>query len=174
MSREVVPRLGQLQQAASRDESESPALCEAVRGAVTGAFGAQITLLIHQEKLDAPKGAVLSSNAKSVWGTLAEVARQLLVAWEEHFRKLMPAGVEPLALITAVSRSKLMVAAMVPAGLVSSKAAKAPMELREAVMRAWPVMMAVMREVNPRDVSAEAELLKVAVSAFDPAHAAWG
>ena len=106
-----------------------------------------------------------------MWGTLAEVARQLLVAWEEHFRKLVPAGIESYALVTVVCRGKLTVAAMVPAGMVSSKSAKAPAELREVVLQVWPAMMVVMREVNPRDTSAEAELLNVAVNAFDPAHA---
>ena len=94
------------------------------------------------------------------------------MAWEEHFRKLVLAGIESSALVTAVCRGKLTMAATVPAaGMVSSKSAKAPAELREAVLRAWPAMMAVMREVNPRDTSAEAELLNVAVNAFDLAHA---
>ena len=32
-------------------------------------------------------------------------------------------------------------------------------------------MIAVMREVNPRDTTAEAKFLQILVSAFDPLHA---
>ena len=84
--------------------------------AVTGEFGAQITLLIHQEKLDAPRGAMLSLNAKAVWGTLADVAHQLLIAWGERFRKLCPEDIDASALVTAACRGKLSVATLVPAG----------------------------------------------------------
>ena len=49
-AREAEARLGQLQQAASRDEGESPALREAASAAVTGEFGAQINLLIHHRR----------------------------------------------------------------------------------------------------------------------------
>ena len=72
----------------------------------------------------------------------------------------------------AVCCGKLTVAATVPAGMMSSKSAKATTDLREAVLRAWPAVIAVMCEVNPRDATAEAEFLKISVSAFDPA-AAW-
>ena len=104
-------------------------------------------------------------------GTLADVARQLLIAWGERFRKLCPAGIEVGALVTAVSRGKLSVATLVPAGVAAAKSSKAPAELSEAVLRAWPVLMAVVREVNPRDTTAETELLKISVNAFDPTHA---
>ena len=72
---------------------------------MTGKFGAQITLLIHQEKLDAPRGGAHSTtHGKLVWTTLADVARQLMLVWAERFRKLCPAGVEAAALVTAVPR----------------------------------------------------------------------
>jgi hypothetical protein len=87
-----------------------------VRGAVTGEYGAQVALLIHQEKLDVPKGMVMTPNARAVWGALAEVARQLAMARAERFRKLLPPGVEVAALIAAMCSSKLTVAVMVPAG----------------------------------------------------------
>ena len=64
-SLDAVARLGELQQAAARDESEAPALRDAVGAAVTGQFGAHISLLMHQERLDAPKGAALSSNGST-------------------------------------------------------------------------------------------------------------
>ena len=75
------------------------------------------------------------------------------------------------ALVAAVCRGKLTVATLVPAGVASAKSAAAPAALREgqAVLRAWPVLMAVVREVLPRDTSAETELLRIPVNAFDPA-----
>ena len=39
-----------------------------------------------------------------------------------------------------------------------------------ALMRAWPVVMAIMDEVNPRDESAQATFLKLALDIFNPAH----
>ena len=91
-SQDAVARLGELQQAAARDESEAPALREAVGAAATGLFGAHISLLphMHQERLDAPKGAALSSNGSRVWSTLAEVARTLRLIWDDFYRKLLP------------------------------------------------------------------------------------
>ena len=46
-AREEVAQLGRLATAAAKDEAEAPALRAAARAAVTGKFGAQITLLIH-------------------------------------------------------------------------------------------------------------------------------
>ena len=87
IAREEVARLGRLAIAAAKDETEAPALRAAASAAVTGEFGAQITLLIHQEKLDAPCGGAHSTtNGKlvcDVWATLADVARQLMIVWGE-------------------------------------------------------------------------------------------
>ena len=50
-SQDAVARLGELQQAAAaRDESDASALREAVHAAVTGQFGAQISLLMHPRR----------------------------------------------------------------------------------------------------------------------------
>ena len=53
--RAEVLQLGTLATAAARDESESQALCSAARGALQGSFGAEVTLLISQEKLGTPR-----------------------------------------------------------------------------------------------------------------------
>ena len=71
--------------------------------AVTGPFGAQISLVMHQENLSAPKGAALTTNGSRVWGTLAEVARTLRLCWEEHFRKLLLYGVDAHGLVLAIA-----------------------------------------------------------------------
>ena len=106
-------QLGTLATAAARNESESPALCTAARSALRGPFGAEVTLLISQEKLDAPKGTCgLSPNARTVWQTLASVAKQLLVAWGEKWRKLCPAHCVASALVVAVLRGTVSVATL--------------------------------------------------------------
>ena len=66
-------------------------------------------------------------------------------------------------------RGKLTVATLVPAA--AAKPSASPAVLREAVQRAWPVLLAVLREVLPRDTTAEGELLRISVNAFEPAHA---
>ena len=107
-----------------------------------------------------------------MWGTLAEVARTLRLVWEEFlFRKLPPFGVDSAGLMQAICCGKLTVAAMVPAGVQAAKSAKATSELRDAVMRAWPGVMAVIDEVHPRDATMQAELLRLGVDAFDARYA---
>ena len=41
------------------------------------------------------------------------------------------------------------------------------LEVRNAIIRAWPVMLATMREIMPRDATAEHNLLLVAKDTFD-------
>ena len=84
--------------------------------------------------------------------------------------KLCPAGVEAAALVAVVCRGKLTVATLVPPGLASAKSAAGQAARGEAMMRAWPVLMAVVREVLPRNTSAEDELLRISVNAFELAH----
>ena len=146
---------------AARDDSEAPALRGAVGAAVTGPFGAQISLLMHQENLTVPRGATLTTNGSRVWGTLAEVARTLRLVWEEFFRKLLPFGVDSAGLVMAICCGKLTVAAMVPAGVQAAKSAKATSQLRDAVMRAWPAVIVVIGEVHPREATMQEELLRL-------------
>ena len=166
----TVARLQQLANDAAQDESKGGALRKAARGAVEGPYGPTVAFMLSQEKLDAPKGAMLSSNAAQAWTQLGDVGRQLLAVRAERFRKKLPPGVDVKALVAAVTCGKLTVAAMVPAKMLASKSSKAPAELREAIMRAWPGMMAIVRETHPTDEDAEDELLKLAVTAFDPAY----
>ena len=106
-----------------------------------------------------------------MWGTLAEVARTLRLCWEEHFRKLLPYGADAHGLVLAICSGRLTVAAMVPAGMLAAKSAKATGEMRDSVMRAWPAVMAVIGEVHPRDTTMQADLLRIRVDAFDPRYA---
>jgi L-rhamnose isomerase len=71
--------------------------------------------------------------------------------------------------VTAIVCGKLSVADMVPPA--TTKAGKAP-EVRDAVMRAWPLVMQIMLEVHPRDDTAQAVMLKLALDVFAQAHVA--
>ena len=95
-----------------------------------------------QEKLDAPKGATMSPSAFRVWTLLFRVAQRLREAIVSHYRKLVPEHVDAKALVTAVACSKLTVAETVPAAATAARSAKAAGDVREALMRAWPVVMA--------------------------------
>ena len=58
---------------------------------------------------------------------------------------------------------------MVPAGMLLAKATS---KLRDAVMRAWPAVIAVIGEVHPRDATMQEELLRLSgVDAFDARYA---
>ena len=103
----------------------------------------------------------MSPNAFRVWTLLFGVAQRLREAIVSHYRKLMPEGVDAKALVTAMACGKLTVAEMVPAAATAARSAKAAGDVREAIMRAWPVVMAIMGEVNPRDESAQATFLKL-------------
>ena len=166
-------RLQALGTAAARDEAESPALVNAARNAMQGPNGADITLILSQEKLDAPKGAWgLSPNTRTVWTALATLAKQLVLAWGEKWRKLCPAHITAIPLVEAVLRGKVTVASLVPARLAAPTTAAARLEQRDAVMTAWPVLMAMVREITPRDATAESQLLEMAARAFNPARSA--
>jgi hypothetical protein len=175
--RAEVTRLGTLATATARDESESQALCSAARDTLQpgplrrGGYAPHQPGEARRSKRCVWAEPERDTNARSVWVTLAAVARQLMMAWGEKWRKLCPAHLEASALVVAVIRGKVSVATLVPTGLAVAKSAKALAEQRDAMMQAWPVLMAVVREVTPRDTTAEAELLEIAVRAFNPTHA---
>ena len=158
--------------AARRQLEAGPALRAGVAAAVQHeAYGADISLLLHQEKLDTPKGATVSHNASRVWALLFGVAQRLREAVTSHYRKLLPKNLDAAKLVQAVACGKLTVAEMVPAALTASKSPKAAGETRDAVLRAWPAVMAIMAELNARDKSAQSTFLKLARELFDPCHA---
>ena len=100
---------------------------------------------------------------------IAEVARTLRLVWEEFFRKALPFGVDSAGRVQAICCGKLTVAAMVPACAQAAKSAKATSELRDAVMRAWPAVIAVIGEVHPPTM--QEELLRLGVDTFDARYA---
>ena len=66
---EQVRRLGQLASAAAKNEAEAPALRAAAKAAATSDHGADISLLIHQEKLDPPRhGTHCTTRTVRRWG----------------------------------------------------------------------------------------------------------
>ena len=63
--------------AGQRQHKAGPALREGVTAAVRGKYGADISLVMHQEQLDAPRGATMSPSALRVWTLLFGVAQRL-------------------------------------------------------------------------------------------------
>jgi hypothetical protein len=165
----TVDELQRLAQASgTRVEQNGPELRAAVAAAQQGEFGAEIALIIHQESLATPKGTMAPS-ANKMWNSLLVVAQRQRDALVSYFRRLTPLGVDIKLLVTAIVCGKLTVADMVPPAV--TKAGKAP-EVREAVMRAWPLVMQIMLEVHPRDVTAQYVLLKLALDVFAREHVA--
>jgi hypothetical protein len=139
-----------------------------VAAAQQGEFGAEIALILHQESLATPKGTMAPSASK-MWNSLLVVAQRQRDALVSFFRRLTPFGVDIKLLVTAIVCGKLTVADMVPPAV--AKAGKAS-EVREAVMRAWPLVMQIMLEVYPRDDTAQYVLLKLALDVFAREHVA--
>jgi hypothetical protein len=165
----TVDELQRLAQASgTRVEQNGPELRAAVAAAQQGEFGAEISLILHQESLATPKGTMAPSASK-VWNSLLVVAQRQRDALVSFFRRLTPFGVDIKLLVTAIVCGKLTVADMVPPAV--AKAGKAP-EVREAVMRAWPLVMQIMLEVHPRDETAQHALLKLALDVFAREHVA--
>ena len=172
LAAEAEPVVQELQRLATasgaRVEQNGPELRAAVAAAQQGEYGAEIALILHQESLSTPKGTMAPS-ANRMWNSVLVVAQRQRDALVSHFRRLAPVGVDMKLLVTAIVCGKLSVADMVPPA--TTKAGKAP-EVRDAVMRAWPLVMQIMLEVHPRDDTAQAVMLKLALDVFAQAHVA--
>jgi hypothetical protein len=158
-------------EAGKRLHKSGRALRTGCKAALLGPYGSDIALIMNQEKLEPPKGATISPSASRVWSLLCTAAQRLREAVMLHYRKLLPDGIKAEALVTALACGKLTVALMVPAAATAAaKSDKAAAEVRMALMRAWPVVMAILAEVNPRDESAQDTLLKMSLDVFNPLH----
>jgi hypothetical protein len=160
--------------AAQRLEEAGPALRAGVAAAVQHEeYGADISLLLHQEKLDVPKGATVTNHASRVWTLLYAVAQRQRDAIVSHFTEVMPVDLDIARLVQAVACGKLSVEVMVPKAIASAKSSvKAVADTRDAVMQAWPGVMAIQAELNARDSTAQATFLKLARDLFNVKFAA--
>ena len=137
----------------------------------TGVFGADVTMILHQEKLgNVPTGAgIASAPAMRVWRVMNAVMPRLLHARTPHNAKLCPNGMDAGTAIRAIGQGKLTVEALAGVAVLVKK--MSAVELRTAGLRSWPVMLAMIREIMPRDETAEHHLLLMARDAFDMSRA---
>jgi hypothetical protein len=124
-------------------------------------FGAELALLLGQEKLTStPAGAPLMTSR--VWNLVLELRARVAPARVIKFEPMMPATVNHLELITAVSRGKLTM------GLICGSEKLLLAEQKAAALRIWPVLIALHRECFPRSADeAEQGLLLMANDAFE-------
>ena len=148
-------------------DSEGSELVKLARDAeLSSEFGADISFILHQEGLDKiPSGelaAAMPPAAMDVWQRLRDVRPRLLAARVRRYEKLCPAAVGAQALIEAAVTCSLTVEKVTGGSKGDSAAVTA-----NRLMRAWPLLAMVVREVTPRDPTAERALLAMAKDAFD-------
>ena len=162
--REAVHAASRLASGAQTDAT-MPELRDAVRALELGDLGADVALLLHQEKLAAhPTGKPLSTQAQAVWSAVHELRGALHRARVRQYESVVPEGVQLGPLIDGVSCGRLNVSLL--QGSTVTVATPAQQRLH-ALMRAWPLLIAIMREVHPRDSGAEMTLLALGRTAFD-------
>ena len=170
----AINALDLLSNAAAHDETRQAELRAAVRELETSdQWGADVSMMLHQENLgNAPTGAgSVSAPAMRVWRIMSAVRPRLLQARTRYFGKVCPHGVDAGAVITAINTGKLTVALLAGLKPGAAKTATTESEIRNGVLRAWPVMVAIVRDILPRDASAEYNLLLMAKDASDAARA---
>ena len=139
-------------------EGDSLPLLRAKVGAMElGPFGADVALLLHQEKLAAsPSGA--SSAAQRVLEKVREVRTGLASARLALWRRVVPDGISLADMIAAVNCGKITSSVLIgknPAGGASA-----------ALSRVWPLLVAMVRQLWPRDTEVEYTLLRMARELF--------
>jgi hypothetical protein len=151
----------------ARESGASVAAGSALRQAVHAAemhstLGAEVNLLLHQEKLGAAPAGKLNAEASSVWNAMVEVRLRLGAARARTFKELLPAAVDAAALVKAVTAN------VITLDLLGGPKKLGATELRSAAAHAWPALIALARECHPRDAAdVELGLLQVANDAFD-------
>ena len=167
--REAVLALGRLAVAGQADAADHtlPELRESVRALELGDLGAELAILLHQEKLTAqPSGKQMSTSAQSVWTAIYEMRSILQRARVRQFDTVVPEGVQLSELIDGVSCGKLSVQLLMGSSVGGSAGAQARLH---QLLRAWPLLIALVREVHPGDEQAEMTLLQLGKTAFDGA-----
>lgn len=155
----------QMAKDAGADEAKTKAMLAALNTALLDpAYGADLALLLGQEKLTQPP-AGLPAMTCSVWHMVLELRVRLPPARVIKFEALLPRSVNALALVTAAGCGQLTMELI--CGQAKGRSAA---EQRAAALRVWPVLIQLVRECFPRDADeATHGLLLVANDAFDRA-----
>lgn len=120
-----------------------PLLRDEVRRLEVGEFGADVALLLHQEKLAEPPSGAITQEGRAVLSTMRDLRAGVLAARERLFERCVPDGVALAGIIKAVTCGTLKAAYLQPStggSGPSSATAKAA-----AALRAWPLVAAVAR-----------------------------
>jgi hypothetical protein len=142
--------------------ADDAALRAAARALETGAHGAEVALILHQENLDKPPSGA-SPSACTLLQHMRQIRRYLLAARARWLEPYLPAG------LVAEDMVKAAMSGSITVGTLGVKAsAKAEVAVR-ALMVVWPVLCALIRETTPRDPSWEDASLTMAKEAFDDA-----
>ena len=135
------------------------------------AFGADLALLLHQEKLsDRPSGAHGPlSRTQHVYTLLHDIRPRLKQARVAHYESMLD-DVDVPALVDAAQCGKITV------GIVCGAARLSTEETCLALMRAWTIVTDIICEVTPRDVTSRAAMCQMNRLAFrgKPAESANG
>ena len=132
-----------------------------VRDLEAGEHGADVAMILHQEKLGAvPTGMhSVSAAAAAVWGGMGDVMSWVARARERQMKLQLPAAVDAKALVASVAAGKFSVDKLVPGKLVGA-------ERGRMILLGWPAFVELVSSVYPRDPTAGATLRQLTVEAF--------
>ena len=164
-SADAVRVIGEMHQIDMASETGGDEMRRLARAAeMDSSYGVDIATILHAESLaKMPTGdASLHYQTREVWKKLSDIRPRLAVARRTHYRVYAPSAVSLPTLIAAVNTGVMTIE--VVSG--SKPADSADLKMRR-LAHAWPLLMALVHDVTPRDADAGATLLKFARDAFD-------
>jgi hypothetical protein len=158
----AIEKIVQMAKEAGTDmEKNAAMLAKLAEAQRNPAFGADLALLLGQEKLTTTPAGVPHMTSR-VWNLVLELRARVAAARVIKFEPMLPAAVDNLELITAVSRGKLTM------GLICGSEKLLLAEQKAAALRIWPVLIELHRECFPRGADEAAHgLLLMANDAFE-------
>ena len=157
---QTIERIAEAVNVSGRSAEEEQRLLGQVRDLQAGEHGALVAMILSQEKLaEKPTGSsAISPGCLGVWAGLRDIFRWLPGARERAHELEVPDGVDFPALLASVTRGQFSVARLLPSGLAGDR-------MLRALQAAWPLFMALVEEVLPRDRTAMGMLRRIYVEA---------
>ena len=127
-----------------------------------GPFGADVAILLHQERLGAiPTGLQsMQASTTSVWSAFITIRPWVQRARERVYKREVPEGVDLPALLRAIEMGEFSLAKIVPAKSTGQRRVR-------AALVAWPLLTQLVCDIYPRDRTAGVVLRRLVVDAFD-------
>lgn len=141
-------------------EPTRPALRAAMRELEVGEFGEDVAVLLHQEKLNSQPSGTLSTGALQIVSAVRDIRSSLAVARGYLFQRAVPDGIDRDKLLAGVNCGAISVDLLTKPKSVGA-------ELLKSLLRAWPLLTELMREIHPRDGGAPMALLELSKHVFD-------